>query len=109
MWTFNKTGARVYFRGKFFMRVLQSNDSIYWEIVVDQFSWHSSVALPHEFASPTKRNLERGIFVMEAENGRIHELNSPRINKTLTIHESWPHEFKWYNSKSLNASNGSPY
>lgn len=37
---------------------------------------------PHEFASSTKTNLGRVIFIIETENRRIHEITSLRI----TIH-----------------------
>lgn len=60
------------------------------ELVVDQFSWYSLVALPHEFTSSRKTNLERNIFPTETENQLVHEFTSPRISKYPTIQENWP-------------------
>lgn len=47
------------------------------EFTVAQFSWYLCVALPQEFTSSTKTNLESVIFLTETDNRRIREITSP--------------------------------
>lgn len=58
------------------------------EFMVAQFLWYLWVALPHQFTSLTKTNLERVIFLTETEIRRIHETTSPQISKKPIIHEN---------------------